>query len=205
MRVLLVGDYPPPQGGVAIHVQQLHRFLDERGVHVRGLDIGKGGWPAAGVVAVRSARMLAQEGARLCLLARDEDELTRAAGELAQSGAEVLPIRCDVRRRADLRAAVDRILDRWSVIDVLINNAGVIQVGPLEHMTTEDFENAMATHLSSALSISVDKVERIAHDGKQVITALYFLWAVLVLITAVIRRKMFEAFVEFPRLMREHW
>ncbi|MCI0574262.1 MAG: glycosyltransferase [Myxococcaceae bacterium] len=61
MRVLLIGDYPPPFGGVAIHVQQLHRFLREHGVEVRGLDIGKGTLPAPEVRAVRSASALARE------------------------------------------------------------------------------------------------------------------------------------------------
>ncbi|AKF82090.1 glycosyl transferase family 1 [Myxococcus fulvus 124B02] len=54
MRVLLVGDHPPPFGGVAIHVQQLHRFLRSRGVEAKVLDIGKGGRPVPDVLPVRS-------------------------------------------------------------------------------------------------------------------------------------------------------
>jgi glycosyltransferase involved in cell wall biosynthesis len=57
MRVLLIGDYPPPHGGVAIHVQQLHRFLRERGVEAKVLDIGKGGRPAPDVIPVRAPAM----------------------------------------------------------------------------------------------------------------------------------------------------
>src|SRR5687768_1469537 len=91
------------------------------------------------------ARQLAAEGARLGLLARDEGELARARAQLPPE-AEVLAIRCDVRRRGDVRAAMAQILEKWTAVDVLINNAGVIQVGPLEHMTEADFENAMATH-----------------------------------------------------------
>ena len=48
------------------------------------------------------------------------------------------------RRRPRRRST--RCSTRWRTVDVLINNAGVIQVGPLEHMDHEDFENAMATH-----------------------------------------------------------
>ncbi|XXF80885.1 glycosyltransferase [Myxococcaceae bacterium GXIMD 01537] len=55
MRVLLVGDYPPPHGGVAVHVQQLHRFLRGRGLEARVLDIGKGGRPDPDVHPVRTA------------------------------------------------------------------------------------------------------------------------------------------------------
>lgn len=62
MRVLLIGDYPPPYGGVAIHVQQLHRFLRGRGVEAKVLDIGKGGRPVPDVIPVQS---LARFGLRL--------------------------------------------------------------------------------------------------------------------------------------------
>ncbi|WP_224249160.1 glycosyltransferase family 4 protein [Hyalangium gracile] len=62
MRVLLIGDYPPPYGGVAIHVQQLHRFLRGRGIEAKVLDIGKGGRPAPDVIPVQS---LARFGLRL--------------------------------------------------------------------------------------------------------------------------------------------
>ncbi len=104
------------------------------------------------------ARQLAAEGARLCLLARDEGELSRAGEELAAAGAEVMTISCDIRRRADVRAAIDTVLERWPAIDVLVNNAGVIQVGPLEHMTTADFENAMATHFWGPLHLMFEVV-----------------------------------------------
>lgn len=111
------------------------------------------------------ARRFAAEGAHLCLLARNEMELARAREELAGSAGEIMTVSCDVRRRADVRAAVDTILERWSAIDVLINNAGVIQVGPLEHMTTEDFENAMATHFWGPLHLMFESVPSMRRRG----------------------------------------
>jgi NAD(P)-dependent dehydrogenase (short-subunit alcohol dehydrogenase family) len=110
------------------------------------------------------ARQLDNEGARLCLLARDAAELDRARAQLAPD-SDVLTIRCDVRRRADVRAAVDQIMERWPGIDVLINNAGVIQVGPLEHMTHEDFENAMATHFWGPLHLMLEVVPSMRRRG----------------------------------------
>jgi NAD(P)-dependent dehydrogenase (short-subunit alcohol dehydrogenase family) len=103
------------------------------------------------------ARQLVREGARVCLLARDTEELDRASRQFPHD-AEVLTLRCDVRRRADVRHAMDRVLERWPAVDVLINNAGVIQVGPLEHMTPEDFENAMATHFWGPLHLMYECV-----------------------------------------------
>ena len=110
------------------------------------------------------ARMLVDEGARVVLLARDMGELQRAREELEARGTgEVMTLRCDVRRRADVRAAVDTVLDRWRAIDVLINNAGIIQVGPLEHMGHEDFENAMATHFWGPLHLILEIVPVMRH------------------------------------------
>lgn len=111
------------------------------------------------------ARQFAAEGARLCLLARDEAELARARTELEDIGAEVMAVRCDVRRRADVRAAIDRVLEQWSVVDVLINNAGVIQVGPFEHMTEEDFEDSMATHFWGPLHTMFEVVPSMRRRG----------------------------------------
>src|SRR5687768_11443786 len=61
MRVALVGDWPPPYGGVAVHVQQLQGYLQSRGIETLVLDIGKGGRSAPGVVPVRTpGRLLRQ-------------------------------------------------------------------------------------------------------------------------------------------------
>jgi len=97
------------------------------------------------------AREFASEGARLVLLARDEDELARAESELSPAGARVLAVRCDVRERSEVSSAIDRAAREFGRIDVLVNNAGIIQVGPLDHMTREDFENAMAVHFRGPL------------------------------------------------------
>jgi NAD(P)-dependent dehydrogenase (short-subunit alcohol dehydrogenase family) len=93
------------------------------------------------------ARELAPEHCRLVLIARDPDELSRAALDVSQRGAEVLPITCDIRNAQEVRHAVERALEEFRQIDVLINDAGVIQVGPIEHMSLADFQEAMAVHL----------------------------------------------------------
>jgi NAD(P)-dependent dehydrogenase (short-subunit alcohol dehydrogenase family) len=110
------------------------------------------------------ARQLVDEGARVVLLARDMEELGRAREELEVLGrGEVMTLRCDVRRRGDVRAAIDTVLDRWRTVDILINNAGVVQVGPLEHMDHEDFENAMATHFWGPLHLILEVAPVMRH------------------------------------------
>jgi cation:H+ antiporter len=65
--------------------------------------------------------------------------------------------------------------------------------------------NSLAAHIGGWLSIGVEHVESFAHLGKQAITALYFIWTGAVIGIAIKRRHPFEAFVVFPKLMREHW
>jgi NAD(P)-dependent dehydrogenase (short-subunit alcohol dehydrogenase family) len=126
-------------------------FLAARAVYKRfgGYDFeGKtvlitGGSRGLGLVL---ARGFAAEGANVAVCARDHRELERARADLASRGARVLAFPCDVTDRAQVKELVDVVTRRFGRIDVLVNNAGVIQVGPLEVMTLEDFEQAMAVH-----------------------------------------------------------
>ena len=92
------------------------------------------------------ARELAQEGARLAICARDPQELERARADLVGRGAEVHVFPCDVTDRAQVAEWVRVCQHRFGRIDVLLNNAGVIEVGPIEVQTLADFEEAMRTH-----------------------------------------------------------
>lgn len=97
------------------------------------------------------ARRLAREGARLAILARDEAELARAKEDLHKRGADVLTVKCDVRDRGQVQSAVRTVTAELGPVEVLINNAGTIVVGPLETMTAEDFDDAMRTHFYGPL------------------------------------------------------
>src|SRR6266436_9392436 len=92
------------------------------------------------------ARQICAAGGKVALLARDNDELIRAKSDLTRRGGRVYTIQCDLLDSEQIQLAVRQTIDRFGKIDVLINNAGVIEVGPLEHMTREDFERAMGVH-----------------------------------------------------------
>jgi len=92
------------------------------------------------------ARELVREGARIAICARDQLELARACEQLEGLGAEVLALTCDVTRPEEVEEALAQVREHLGPVDILINNAGVIQVGPLEVMTPEDYDDALRTH-----------------------------------------------------------
>ena len=97
------------------------------------------------------ARHLANEGASLVICARDDEELASAESELRGRAPFVASFACDLTQPADITHLFDRIRHEVGSVDVLINNAGVIQVGPLETITHEDYEQAMAVHFWAPL------------------------------------------------------
>lgn len=98
------------------------------------------------------ARQLADRGARLAIVARGPEELEKARQELSDRGARaVLPLACDVGIPAQVKQTVDEVVRVLGPIDVLVNVAGTIVVGPFESMQISDFEKALDTNFWGAL------------------------------------------------------
>ena len=97
------------------------------------------------------ARQLAHEGARIVICSRTTRQLERAYDELRALNAEVLAFTCDITDRTAVASLVGQVLREWGRIDVLINNAGIIRVGPVETMDLADFEVAMNVHFWAPL------------------------------------------------------
>jgi short-subunit dehydrogenase len=102
------------------------------------------------------ARQLAAKGARLSICARDGDELAAAEAELTRAGAAVCAAECDITVRERVREFVAVARQRLGPVDVLVNNAGVIGVGPLEETRLEEFELSLKTHLWAPLWFTLE-------------------------------------------------
>jgi short-subunit dehydrogenase len=89
------------------------------------------------------AEEFAQAGAKIAICARDEQELMRARHQIERLGVEVCAVSCDVSKPEQVQHLINSVQQQLGRIDVLVNNAGIISVGPLLSQKLEDFQEAM--------------------------------------------------------------
>ena len=115
------------------------------------------------------ARELASSGARLALTARHADELERARALLLASGcaatADVWVYPCDLSVESTVREMVAAATAHFGGIDVLVNDAGIIMVGPLESQTLESFHEAMNVNFFGALHATLAVLPQMLEKG----------------------------------------
>ena len=88
------------------------------------------------------------EGARLAVVAaHDRDAPRQIEQEIAARGGDSIATLADVSRRGDVEGVVQAALTKWGRIDVLVNNAGILRLGPLESISEERWEETLAVHL----------------------------------------------------------
>ncbi len=112
------------------------------------------------------ARELALRGARVAICARDRDELERARAILRREGLDVLPVVADVADPASVRRLFARIRDRWDPPEILVNNAGIIEVGPFSTMVAEDFRRVMDVNYGGMLNTVLEAVPAMRERGE---------------------------------------
>ena len=99
------------------------------------------------------AKKFAGEGAKVAITARDESELAKAKEALSHYAGNILAIPGDVTDRIQAARIVEETVRRFGRVDILINNAGIIQVGPAQEMAHQDFQNAMDTNFYGVLNM----------------------------------------------------
>jgi gluconate 5-dehydrogenase len=100
------------------------------------------------------ARGLAEAGARVVLNGRDAGRLGRAAEVLRAAGAEVGTVVCDVTDAAAVEAAVEALEAGGTAVEILVNNAGMQQRGPLESFEPAAFDLLMRTNVNAAFYVA---------------------------------------------------
>ena len=140
-------------------MRQYVRWYDLRGKTVlitggsRGLGLALG-------------REFVARGARLAICARDVEELERASSDLVRPGRPVLALPCDVSNMEEVGRMVEAVREHFGAIDALVNNAGVIEVGPVETMTLADYEEALSVNLRGPLHTMLAVIPEMRRRGE---------------------------------------
>lgn len=97
---------------------------------------------------------MAEAGAKIAILARNEKKNTAVLDELNKAGAEAIAVKLDVTRRADLRPAMEEVERRLGPVDILINNAGIAIVDGILKLSAESWDRVLETNLNSAFLLT---------------------------------------------------
>jgi len=94
------------------------------------------------------AHALGQAGARVAIVARDEEKTEEAVGELRSAGFDARGFRADVSQRSDVDGAVDEVERTFGAVDILVNNAGTCVHAPALDVTEEDWRTVIDVNLN---------------------------------------------------------
>jgi NADP-dependent 3-hydroxy acid dehydrogenase YdfG len=98
-----------------------------------------------------AARHLAAKGASVVLGARRSERIEATAGEISQAGAKAIAVTTDVTRRDDLKRLVGAAVANFGRVDVLINNAGLMPLSPIERLKVEEWDQMIDVNLKGML------------------------------------------------------
>ncbi|MFU0507800.1 SDR family oxidoreductase [Pseudaminobacter sp. NGMCC 1.201702] len=116
--------------------------IKEKTIVITGVSSGMG---------AAAARHLAAQGANVVLGARRADRIEALAAEIKETGGKATAVVTDVTRRDDLKNLVDTAVKTYGRIDVLINNAGVMPLSPLERLKVDEWDQMIDVNLKGVL------------------------------------------------------
>lgn len=144
-------------------VKKLSERVHRPAVDLRGkVAIVTGGSRGLGLAI---ANELAELGARLALVARDKAELEAAAARLRASGVDVAVFPVDIARPENIPVLISDVLAHFGAIDILVNDAGLIKVAPLENLTHTDFEEAMNLMFWAPVNLTLAVLPHMQQSG----------------------------------------
>lgn len=106
---------------------------------------------AARGIGLGTARKLAHEGARVLLSDIDADELQIAEQDLSRQGLTVASIVADVSNQAGIARMIEKAVGTWNRLDILVNNAAIVDDAAIADITPERWHKVMAVNLDSVL------------------------------------------------------
>jgi NADP-dependent 3-hydroxy acid dehydrogenase YdfG len=98
-----------------------------------------------------TAKLLAQQGAKVVLGARRKDRIDAVANEISATGGKAIGFVTDVTKRAEVEALIQRAVDSFGRVDVIVNNAGIMPIAPIEALKVNEWEQQIDVNLKGLL------------------------------------------------------
>ena len=103
---------------------------------------------------------LAQAGADVAVVDLNEEAAAKTADEIRAIGREALSIRCDVTKKDDVQAMLDRVVETFGRLDIAVNNAGIGILGADEEFPKEDWDKVIAVNLTGTFLCAQAEAQR---------------------------------------------
>ncbi|EHN12328.1 Clavaldehyde dehydrogenase [Patulibacter medicamentivorans] len=123
---------------------------------------------ASSGIGAATARRLAAEGASVALVARREDRLDEVRRSIEAAGGVARAVAVDITSRAGAQAAVDRTVEAFGRLDTVVNNAGVMLIGPFADAPVGEWERMVDVNVLGLLYVTkaaLPHLVRAAEDG----------------------------------------
>lgn len=135
------------------------------------MDLGLAGHVALVTAASRGiglecSRVLAQEGAKVAMAARSVDTLREHADEISRSGGDALPLPLDLTDHGSITASVQRVVDEWGRLDILVANTPGPPSGPVEDVTVDQWRETLEVHVVSMVHLLQQVVPNMRRQGR---------------------------------------
>lgn len=118
-------------------------------------------------VGAAAAELFAAEGAKVVITARRQELLDAEAAKIKAAGGEVLAVKADVSKEEDVIALINKTVETFGTVDVLLNNAGVLEAGlkPIDRCITEDIDRDLAINTKGTIYCSREASKIMAQKG----------------------------------------
>jgi 3-oxoacyl-[acyl-carrier protein] reductase len=115
---------------------------------------------ASSGLGVRFAEVLAENGARLVLVARRPERLDAVRTRIEKSGGKAIAVKADVCDRAAMRQAFDAAEEQFGTVTILVNNAGVAHAGRAVELGEEEWRRVLSTNLDAVFFCAQEAARR---------------------------------------------
>ena len=119
-------------------------------------------------VGAAAALLFAKEGAKVVISARRQAQLEEVAAKIKAQGGEVLSVVTDISKPEDAKNLINRTIEAFGKIDVLVNNAGVLEAGlkPIDRVLDEDMDRIIDTNTKGTMYCMREAGAEMAKSGK---------------------------------------